>query len=317
MKQILLANLTLMVPVLAWGLPVPFMDTLFDRWDPVLASVIRYGIGLPSVLLIWLALRRRGTRLWPQGLRFWPLMRLSFFGLVGFTLSYSYALDYMHPVTAAVLSATAPVISAAVATLMFRHPLADGFKLAILLSIVGGVLTAVDFEGGTSLEFRGGEALFVLSGAVWAWYSLEAQRLMPGLPQVQVTLLTVFPVFFMMPVVYGLFLLLGLAHLPPPREEILALDLWILAWFGVVGIALAMACWNQGVKQAGVVVASLYLNLVPITAILTAIAVGIEPRPLQILGGLIVLAGVVQAQLRLLRLRRAGTVAPPRETAET
>ncbi len=305
MKQILLANLTLLVPVLAWGLPVPFMDTLFDRWDPVASSVIRYAIGLPSILLVWWAVRRPGTRFWPPGLRVAPLLRLSFFGLVGFSLSYSYALDYMHPVTAAVLSASAPVISAAVARIMFRHPLAEGFKLAILLSLVGGVLTAVDFGAeGAAFEFRGGELLFVLSGAIWAWYSLEAQRLMPGVPQVQVTLLTVLPVFFMMPLVYGLLLALGLARLPPPREEMLAQDLWILVWFGVVGVALAIVCWNQGVKQVGVVVASLYLNLVPITAMLTAVLIGIEPRPLQVVGGVIVLAGVVQAQLRMFHRRR-------------
>jgi drug/metabolite transporter (DMT)-like permease len=58
----------------------------------------------------------------------------------------------------------------------------------------------------------------------------------------------------------------------------------------------------------GVVVASLYLNLIPLATLLTAVLLGIEPRPLQLVGGAVVLAGVVQAQLRLLKKHRlAGT----------
>ena len=47
-----------------------------------------------------------------------------------------------------------------------------------------------------------------------------------------------------------------------------------------------------------------------ITSIGAALMIGYHPRPLQILGMVIVLAGVVQAQLRLARRRRALAVSP-------
>jgi len=307
LNRLLAANLTLMVPVLAWGLPLPFMDQLFDRWDPVAASVLRYWLAAPLLWLIWRLTRRPGTPLRPPGIGWWPLVRLATLGLTAFSISYSYALDYMHPVTAAVLSATAPVISAVVARVLFRHPVARGLGIAIVLSLVGGVLCTVDFDavGGASIELRGGEAILVISSVVWAWYSLEVQRLMPDVPQLQASMLTALPVVWVMPLIYALLLALGLARLPPPVEAWRADDLAVLVWFSVMAVAAAIVCWNLGVKLVGVVVASLYLNLVPVAAILAGLAIGVVPQPLQVVGGVIVLAGVVQAQLRLLQRRRA------------
>lgn len=306
MNRLLVANLTLMVPVLAWGLPLPFMDQLFDRWDPVASSVLRYWLAAPLLWLIWRLTRRSGTPLRPAGIGWWPLVRLATLGLTAFSICYSYALDYMHPVTAAVLSATAPVISAVVARVLYRHHVAQGLGIAILLSVVGGALATVDFDavGGASLELRGGEALLVLSSVIWAWYSLEVQRLMPEVPQLQASMLTALPVIWVMPLVYALLLTLGLARLPPPIESWRADDIAVLVWFSVMAVAAAIVAWNQGVKLVGVVVASLYLNLVPIAAILAGLFIGVMPRPLQIVGGIIVLAGVVQAQLRLLQRRQ-------------
>ena len=78
-------------------------------------------------------------------------------------------------------------------------------------------------------------------------------------------------------------------------------------FFNSGGIALATVTWNYGVRLIGVVVATLYLNLIPLATLATAMLLGIEPRPLQLVGGAIVLAGVVQAQLRLLKKHRLAT----------
>ena len=79
-----------------------------------------------------------------------------------------------------------------------------------------------------------------------------------------------------------------------------------LSWVTVGAVFL----WNFGVSRLGVVVASLFLNLVPVSAVLIAAAMGTAPTLTQLVGGLLVLAGVLQAQLRRLRLaRRAGRAA--------
>ena len=65
--------------------------------------------------------------------------------------------------------------------------------------------------------------------------------------------------------------------------------------------------WNYGVRQLGVVVASLFLNFVPAFTILITTLQGRPPTTMQLLGGALVLAGVLQSQLRHLPWwRRAG-----------
>lgn len=308
MNRLLLANLTLLVPVLSWGLPIPFLDELFDRWDPVLSSVIRYWIGLPLVWLLWrLTRRKEDGPLKPADLAWWPVVRISIFGLIAFSVVYSYALDYMHPVTAAVFSAAAPVITALVARFGFGEPLAKGYGLAILLSLIGGVLTTIDpgAVDGAWLELRGGEPLILLATVIWSWYSLASQRLYPGLNGLHMTTLTFLPVAIIMPLLYLALLAVGLANPPPPSETWRADDLGVQAWFGVFGIAAAILTWNIGVRLVGVVIASLYLNLVPIATIAVSYLLGKDPRPLQLVGVAIVLAGVIQAQLRLARRQKA------------
>jgi len=305
----LVANAVLLIPILAWGLPIPFMDGFFDRWDPVFASMLRYAMALPVLWILWRLTRPKPVPLKPDWVGWGPVMRCGGIGLIGFTVTYSFALDYMHPLTAAVLSAAAPVIAAAVARLLFAQPLGEGVGLAMLLAVIGGILCTVDFDrvDGAGFSLRGGEPLLILSSAIWSWYSLETQRVLPGVPQLQATTLTFVPTVIFLPPLWLLLNALGLAHTTPPVADWRVDDVGVMLWVTFGGIAAATVTWNYGVRLVGVVVASLYLNLIPIATLLTALLLGIEPEPLQLVGGAIVLAGVVQAQLRLLKKHRPAT----------
>jgi drug/metabolite transporter (DMT)-like permease len=249
----------------------------------------------------------------PAWVAWWPIVRCGGVGLIGFTVTYSFAVDYMHPLTAAGLLAAAPVVTALVARFFFAQPLGEGVGLAVLLTVVGGVLCTVDFDQveGAGFSLRGGEPLLILSSVFWSWYSLETQRVLPGVPQLQATVLTFVPTVIFLPPLWLLLHWLGLAQSSPPLAEWQMLDVGIMLWVTLGGIAAATVLWNVGVRLIGVVVASLYLNLTPLATLLTAVLLGIEPRPLQLVGGAIVLAGVVQAQLRLLKKYRRAAVVPP------
>ena len=68
-KAPLLANAVLLIPVLAWGLPIPLMDSFFDRWDPVFSSMVRYAMALPLLWLIWRLSRSKPMPLKPANAR--------------------------------------------------------------------------------------------------------------------------------------------------------------------------------------------------------------------------------------------------------
>jgi drug/metabolite transporter (DMT)-like permease len=60
---------------------------------------------------------------------------------------------------------------------------------------------------------------------------------------------------------------------------------------------MATLLWNYGVSRLGVTVATLQLNLEPVFAVLVGVALGAAAGWLQILGGLVVLAGVIWVQM--------------------
>ncbi len=311
MNRLLAANLTLMVPVLSWGLPIPFLDSLFDRWDPVLSAALRYALALPFAYGFWRLTRRGGQPLKPPDLSWWPIVRLSVFGLMAFSLVYAFAVDHMNPVTAAIFSATAPVITALVARFGFGEPMPEGYRLAALLSLIGGILTTVDPAAveGPGIGLPGGEPLLgglllFLASGIWAWYSLSAARVRRDLHPTQVTLLSLVPVACLLPLLYLACWAVGLAAPPPAPADWRADDIGVQLWFSIMAIGAATIAWNIGIGLVGTAVAALYLNLVPIAALGTGLLLGYTPRPLQLLGVAIVLAGVVQAQLRLARRQR-------------
>jgi drug/metabolite transporter (DMT)-like permease len=65
------------------------------------------------------------------------------------------------------------------------------------------------------------------------------------------------------------------------------------------------------VNRSGIVVALIYLNMMPVVAIAITALLGTPPRLFQVVGGALVIAGVLQSQLR--RLRVSGRTAVPGE----
>jgi drug/metabolite transporter (DMT)-like permease len=91
----------------------------------------------------------------------------------------------------------------------------------------------------------------------------------------------------------------------PIRVEFTWAGVAILIYMGAVSVALGNFLWHYGVSRVGVIIASMYGNLIPIIAVLmTLIWFGTAPTQGQVLGGLMIIAGVLYAQFRALRAAR-------------
>jgi len=96
----------------------------------------------------------------------------------------------------------------------------------------------------------------------------------------------------------------GAAHLPVrPPDSILSLLAFVTLGSTLIGIV----CWNIAVARLGVIIASLYLNLLPVIGMITAAVIGRPPTAMQLVGGGIVIVGLAQLQLRRLRRLKALT----------
>jgi drug/metabolite transporter (DMT)-like permease len=156
-------------------------------------------------------------------------------------------------------------------------------------------------ERGLGLE--GGEPLLLIAQICWQWYSIRAQQWFGDRGQIGLSTITSAAAALWMLVGYLTLLGAGVAGGPPPTLA------WhhiaYLVWICVFGVAVAILLWNVGVSRLGLPVASLHMNATPVFAVLTAAAIGLPPTAWQIVGGVIVLAGIVYMQLLQFRRARA------------
>jgi drug/metabolite transporter (DMT)-like permease len=93
-------------------------------------------------------------------------------------------------------------------------------------------------------------------------------------------------------------------------------DLAIFAWLVVGPTAVAICTWNLGIGRLGVTVATLFLNLSPIFAVLIGLPFGASPTAAELAGGGLAIAAVVWLQLGQLarRTRVARPMDAPQQT---
>jgi drug/metabolite transporter (DMT)-like permease len=289
-----IANLCLIGSMVCWGTQLPGLALLLDHWDPFFLSVIRYGIGLPAfVLCIW---PRPGESWWPAGV---SVVRLAALGgaIAGFATFYTLGIALSDPVMAAILSACFPIVAALVTWIMTGVLPSRPLVLAMILATLGGGIAGLDFSGGVPRpDFRGGEPLLLLGAACWIWYSMMAQHWLAGCSQRR---LTGYSMLATLPWVIATWLVLfGIGRAGGPPAEITGRDWMLILWTMYSGGLAGTFLWNLSVRGLGIAVPALFMNLIPFITVLTLLAIGIDPRTEQVLGGLLVVGAVAQAQFR-------------------
>jgi drug/metabolite transporter (DMT)-like permease len=297
----LLANIGLLIAAFGWGAQIPVLNELLARWDPYFLGAARYALAVPPLLAILAIAEPSGAILRPlRDGRVW-LLGLA---LGAFVPLYTLGIAHADPNTAAIVGSTGPAVAAIMGWACFGLPFDRSMVPAILLAMAGGVLATYNPDAaGVAFDLRGGELLILLASACWAWYSLAAQRWLAQWSQLRISCITMVPGTVVSVVVYLVAALAGSAALPPPAPTG-ALDVGFFAWMTVMAVIAGLLGWNYGVRQLGVVVASLFLNFVPAFTILITTLQGRPPTTMQLLGGALVLAGVLQSQLRHLPWRR-------------
>lgn len=290
----------LVLTMIAWGAQVPLISLISDRYDPYMLAAIRFAGGAPLLLLV-LRLTERGPLF--AGL---PLRWLAGLGVAvaAFGTLYTAGIANAHPVTAAVLSAMSPATATLVAWAVLGSRPTLLTTVAVVVVALGGVLATVDFDYPETFRLRGGEVLILIGSACWSWYSIEAQRRLPGASQLRITATVMSVAAVFLAIIY---VCAGAAHVTRGSlGDATPADLGIFAMMIVGVVVVGSFFWNYGVARLGVVIASMYLNLIPVIALLVSISLGYHVRFEQLLGGGIVLAGVTLAQAgpQILRFRR-------------
>lgn len=285
-----------------WGGMIPLNKFQLERWDPYFLVAIRSLGAAPLLFLLMLWTDRNRPPAAPV-----PAWRVWLFGVVGngcFAVLYTLGVQYSDPILAAIVAASAPAIAAITDWLFFRLRFNRLMIPGIAASVIGCALASIRWGDDKGFGFGGGEIFMIGAMVCWAWYSTVSQRWCPGWSQPRIVFATMATSGVAACILYAILVMLGVVPFPPPPPERWE-EAASLVWYVVAVMVLGVILWNNGVRQLGVVTASLYGNLSPCVSIVILVLMqGAEPRPQQLLGGALVLAGIVFSEWRILRSKK-------------
>lgn len=279
--------LTLTLTMLLWGGTFISGRMLAASVAPASAAFLRFAIASAALLLM--------TRLMAGGLqrprrRHWlPLVLLGATGVFSYNVCFFIGLKHIGAGRAALFVACTPLVITLLSLLFYRERLPLLGFAGILLSLTGAVFVIGNGHPAALIQGSFGIGELALLGCVLSWsaYTLIGRSVLTTLSPLASVCYSSF---------IGALLLLvpaldaGLISTLP----ILSLTDWFnLSYLGIGGTALGFSLYYQGIQKIGATRAGVFINLVPLFALLLSWLLLAESVRLPVLaGGLLVLAGV-------------------------
>lgn len=218
-----------------------------------------------------------------------PVLILGLSGIFAYNVLFFLGLRTVEAGRAAVIVATNPIFIALLAALLFKDSLGAGRFLGIVLSICGAVLAITGGHPLTLLHQAVSWGDLIIFGCVASWvtYLLVGKVTMHSLsPHAAVTYSCLVGTALLFPFSLGE----GLFSLLPT----LPWSVWAaLIYLGVFGTVLGFTWFYQGVKDIGPSRSAVFINFVPVWAILASFAIlGESLTPSLLLGAVLVGSGV-------------------------
>ena len=245
-----------------WGGTFIAGRLLMRDWNPFSAAFARFFVA--SLFMLWMTMRVEGrfpriTRAQIPG-----VLLLGATGVFAYNFFFFSGLQTVMASRASVIIACNPVAVALASAVVFREHMSPLRALGIMLSVVG--VSFVVTHGHPLTVFSGGVGAgdLLLFGAVasWSTYTIAGKIVMSGLTAFgAVTWSCLTGCLMLLPPALGAGLIGDLALLDVPH----GLSVLYLA---VLGTGLGFSWFYQGVKAIGASRAAVFINLVPISAII-------------------------------------------------
>lgn len=272
-----------------WGANFVLAGPVLADLPPLWAAAARF---LVSAALMLAIAQRRGEDLVALARRHWPAhLLLGLLGVVSFNLLFFHAMRETSADNGALIMATNPLLTTLLAALLLGERATVRQLVALPVALAGVAVVISHGNPGRLADFQvdQGDLLMLYANLAWAAFNVATRRFMPpGAPLGNTALMMTVGALALT----GIALAEGEPFALPGLHAGLALSVMVVG-----GTVLAYLFWGIGIRQVGAGRAALFLNLVPVFAMVVSGAAGTPPSPAQLAGGLIVLAGVTFAML--------------------
>lgn len=281
--------LLVITSTLFWGANFALAGPILQDISPLWLAALRFVL---SALIMIAFSSWRGEPLIVPALQYIKTYFLiGAVGIGGFNLLFFYAMQTTSAGNASLIMATNPLVTMVLAALVLGERPGLRLLLSLPLALAGVivVISSGDMSKLTHLQNVQGDLLMLGANLAWAGYNVLSRKLMPQQSALTNTTLVMSA---------GALILLVAAA--TSSEHITALGFYAsidLAIMVVGGTVLAYLFWNTGIARLGAGRTALFMNLIPVFAMLTAAVMGRLPNAAQIMGGALVISGVALAMV--------------------
>jgi drug/metabolite transporter (DMT)-like permease len=254
---------------------------------PFSAAFFRFLIA--SIFLILFTYKIEGRVPSLQKKQIIPVFLLGMTGVFLYNVFFFKGLKIIHAGRAAVIIAGNPIFITLLSAYFFKEKLSLIKVIGIILSVTGALI--VISKGSLNVIFAGGVGwgeIFIF-GCVFSWvaYSLIGKAVMDSLsPLAAVSYSSVIGAFFLFFPAYFEGAMQNFRHYH-------LVDWVSMFYLGFFGTVIGFVWYYEGINKIGPMKASLFINFVPISAVVMAFLILDEPITLSLfIGTLLVCSGV-------------------------
>ncbi|WP_185807765.1 DMT family transporter [Lysinibacillus telephonicus] len=289
-------HISALITIIIWGTTFISTKILLIDFTPIEILFFRFVIGIIALSIIF-----------PYRLKVMDRKHHLYFaaaGICGVTLYYlleNIALTFTMASNVGVISAIVPFFTAILTYFYLKNePLRINFFIGFVVALIGIFL--ISFNGTINFKVNPlGDLLAIAATLVWAIYSVISKKISSfGYHTIQATRQVFFyGILFMIPTLFLFDFKLGFERLANP------VNLFNMFFLGLGASALCFVTWNFAIKKLGAIKTSIYIYLVPVITVITAMIVLHEPLTwMAILGTFLTLTGLFISETKMITRKK-------------
>ncbi len=282
------AWLLLIVSAVLWGGVFHVIKYPLSVAPPFVVIFVRFALTV-FLLLPWL-LARHNYRIAFSGENLGPMIFLALVGICAYNTFFTYGMALSEPATGSLIIAANPAMTTFISRLWKKEIISPIRWAGIALAFFG--LVFIVFEGSLAnlgrLQLGAGNLVLLGAPFVWAIYTIKSREVLQRVPTMVFT-----PAVLLLSLpLQGLVAALQLDGFAWVHE---AKFWWPVLFLGIMATGVAYLCWNKGIELLGAARGSVFINLIPVTAMAISWMLGHPLQAFHFIGGCIVVLGVILA----------------------
>jgi drug/metabolite transporter (DMT)-like permease len=284
--------LYLIIATILWGLNFHLAKVMLHYSPAMVAGFLRYLFAVIALLAVafkdlpkWSLIKNN----------LGPLLFIGVVGLFGFNFFFFLGLKYTTAVNASLIGSLNPALTLLLSMVILKTKVSLSQLIGVVIAFIGVVLliTKGHFFNLFQTIFSKGDLYILTANVLFSLYHVYVKKQSGKIATMHLTVITNVLCFLMFTLILPFqdISISNIVNYPQP--------FWLsVIGIGILGTALAYYAWNKGVALIGAAQAGIYMNVVPLTAVLFSFIFGEQLLAYHIISFIIIVTGLLFMQLQ-------------------